>query len=74
MRIRNNELARSVSDDVLQHSSYSTPVARTSGGLSVLTRLKHSQRQEPDEAPYLTNSPTSMENEGSPVLFEEVSI
>ena len=67
-----NELARSVSDNVLQYSPHLTPVAPTSTGLSVLVRFKDRQGQEPDEAPYLANRPALAENDGSSTSFQEV--
>ena len=69
-----NELARNVSDDVLQYSPYPTPVAPASVEPSVLDRSERRQWQEPEGVPYLVNPPVSVENEGSSTLFQEVWI
>ena len=70
--VRTNGLARRVTDDVLQHSLYPTPVVPTSGGASVLARSERRQRQEPKGAPYLASPPTSVENEESSTSLQEV--
>ena len=71
-RISSKEMARSVTDDVLQHTLYPTPVPPAPGEASALTGSKRRRLQEPEGAPYLANFPASVENRGSDTLFKEV--
>ena len=64
--IRSNELARRITDDVLQHSLYPTPVVPASGGPSVWARSERRRPQEP------ANPSTSVENEESSTSLSEV--